>query len=284
MLVSTSVLYIILSRFDITLVLHYLKNIQLSYFITASLLFILSSYISAIRWRLILHNECTTGALFRLNMVGVVFNNLLPGSIGGDSVRLYYLAKQDIETKEAACSIILDRYAGFLVLIFLGLTASLYDVGGIKGTGVEWALPLISMFFLAFSFLFFGTPLLKKVPLAKDFYSYFHTFLKRKRVVLLTLFLSVFIQLIVFLSVYIISVSLKVHIPLTGIIVILPIVITLTTIPISIAGVGIREGAFILLFGKMGVSEEEAIAVSLCWFLSVSATGILGLYYYMITK
>jgi hypothetical protein len=59
-----------------------------------------------------------------------------------------------------------------------------------------------------------------------------------------------------------------------------PITIVITSIPISISGLGVREGAFVMLFRLVGIKEDMAMAISFLWFLSYSIPSTLGLYYY----
>jgi uncharacterized membrane protein YbhN (UPF0104 family) len=52
-------------------------------------------------------------------------------------------------------------------------------------------------------------------------------------------------------------------------------------LPISISGLGVREGAFVVFFGLIGVKPEAATAVSLSWFISSSVGSLLGLIEYI---
>jgi uncharacterized membrane protein YbhN (UPF0104 family) len=52
-------------------------------------------------------------------------------------------------------------------------------------------------------------------------------------------------------------------------------------IPISISGLGVREGAFVLFFGFIGVKPEAAAAISLSWFITASAGSLIGLIEYV---
>jgi uncharacterized membrane protein YbhN (UPF0104 family) len=54
-----------------------------------------------------------------------------------------------------------------------------------------------------------------------------------------------------------------------------------TALPISISGIGIREGAFVLFFGLIGISPGVATAISLSWFLTVVAGNLLGFVEYV---
>jgi uncharacterized membrane protein YbhN (UPF0104 family) len=52
-------------------------------------------------------------------------------------------------------------------------------------------------------------------------------------------------------------------------------------IPISISGIGIREGAFVFFLGTLGISPDKALTLSLLWFLSIVIAGLWGLCEYL---
>jgi hypothetical protein len=52
-------------------------------------------------------------------------------------------------------------------------------------------------------------------------------------------------------------------------------------IPLSISGLGIRESAFVLFFGFVGVQPGVATALSLLWFITVSFASLIGLVEYI---
>jgi uncharacterized membrane protein YbhN (UPF0104 family) len=47
-------------------------------------------------------------------------------------------------------------------------------------------------------------------------------------------------------------------------------------VPISLAGLGVREGIFIYLFTRIGVSQEAALSLSLLFFFVTLLVSVLG--------
>lgn len=47
-------------------------------------------------------------------------------------------------------------------------------------------------------------------------------------------------------------------------------------IPVSINGLGIREAAYVLLFGPVGLSTGQAVTLSMLFFLVVTVISLLG--------
>ena len=48
-----------------------------------------------------------------------------------------------------------------------------------------------------------------------------------------------------------------------------PAIIVLTMLPISISGIGVREVSFAYFFSHVGVSNEQAVSISLAVFLLI---------------
>ena len=55
-----------------------------------------------------------------------------------------------------------------------------------------------------------------------------------------------------------------------------PIVALAQVLPISLNGLGIREGAFAVLFASVGVAAPDAVALSLLYQVLRVLTGLLG--------
>ena len=53
-----------------------------------------------------------------------------------------------------------------------------------------------------------------------------------------------------------------------------PAVSVITAIPISVAGLGIREGGYVFFLGLIGIREPAALAFGLVWF-TIMALGAL---------
>jgi hypothetical protein len=58
--------------------------------------------------------------------------------------------------------------------------------------------------------------------------------------------------------------------------VLVPPVLLVSTLPISVAGWGVREGAMVTAFGFAGVAESEAVALGVLFGLVVLVVGLPG--------
>jgi uncharacterized membrane protein YbhN (UPF0104 family) len=280
-LVSGGLLYAVISKTGIDRVLSTLKGINILSFVFAVLIYMLSTYISTIRWRLLLHEKFPMKKLVSLYFIGAFFNHLLPGLIGGDAVKAYYLYRDTGKGSSAVGSVFMDRYVGFAALMLVGLLAFPFGFGYFRGSYIEWVLPLIVLFFIAGSFFFFGLRIGRRFKPLSGFYDYFTVYREKKAVVIKALLLSVLIQTIIIGAVYVLSRGLGVNVPLLPLFIFIPVIWTIATIPISISGLGVREASFVLLFGFLGIDPVQATAVSFAWFLSVATGSLPGLVEYL---
>jgi uncharacterized membrane protein YbhN (UPF0104 family) len=287
LLVSGALLYAVLSRAGIERVFGLLRGISPLSFALAVLMYVASQLVASMRWGLLLqsgqdgHGRLGLRRLFPLYLLGSFFSRLLPGTVGGDAVKAYYLYKETGQGVQALSSVFMDRYIGYIVLMSMGLAAFPFGLGYFRGSWIEWLLPAIVAGFIILSIVFFGLRLGKRMRLLGDFYGHFHSYRRQKGVMARAALLSVVIQVATVLAVYVLALGLGQRIPLLPFFIFVPIIITLSSLPVSISGVGIREGAFVLLFGSIGVRPDAATALSFAWFLSVTAGGLAGLYEYL---
>lgn len=92
-------------------------------------IFILSQIILALRWWLFMRAwdiHIAPMSAIKLTFLGLYFNNFLPGSVGGDVVRAWYVAKHTHKRMPAIVSVIVDRVlALFGTILMAGIMASI---------------------------------------------------------------------------------------------------------------------------------------------------------------
>ena len=284
LVVSSSLLYLVLSKAGAEKVFTIIKTINPVAFIGVIFIHLASLYVSSIRWRLLLPEEFKGKRLFSFYLIGSFFNTFLPGIVGGDAVKTYYLYKETNKGSLSFASVFMDRYIGFISLMTIALISFAVGFKYVKGSLIEWLLPLIVFSFLIGSFVIFRLRLGKGIKALSEFYGYFREYSRQKMVLIKTLMLSCAIQVMAILSMYIIAWGLGQHIYLSYFFIFFPIIVTISTLPISISGIGLREGAFVLLFGMAGVKPEMATAMSFAWFLSTASGGLVGLFEYLRLK
>lgn len=281
LLVSALSLYVVFLKADLNQIIAMLRKIGLVPFLFAALLYIVGICGATLRWKLLLPERFTFRRLFSLYMIGSFFSTFLPGVIGGDVVKAYYLNKDAKKLSLTLASVFMDRYLGYVALMTIGMTAYPFSLRFFGASVYKWIMPSICAAFVIGSVLFFRLRLGKRFKTVSEFYDYFIMMKSRKGVIAKAIVISLGIQVMGLLAVAVLASAMGENIPLLLLFVFLPIIVTITTIPISIAGLGVREGAFVLLLGLIGIKPAVATSLSLSWFFSSFAGSIPGLFAYI---
>ena len=61
----------------------------------------------------------------------------------------------------------------------------------------------------------------------------------------------------------------------------LPIINSVTAVPISISGFGVREGMYAVMFGEVSVTTSAAVAMSLIGYLASLIWSLVGSFFYL---
>jgi len=262
---------------------------------TASVLYVLASFFSTLRWQMYIPQKPATRTLFSLYMIGAFFNVCLPSTIGGDAVKAYYLSRQlkkdagkngegPFETNHnviSVASVFMDRYVGLAALLFIGIAAFPFGYGILEKTPILWAMPVIFSGFVVCSTVLFKFRIGTRLKIMITVHDYFDHYFRQRAVLFKGFLYSIVIQLLVIFTVYILALGIGLDIPFLNFVIFLPIISLVTLIPVSISGIGLREGAFVLLFSIIGLAPDKAMTLSLIWFISVVTGSLWGLVEYL---
>jgi glycosyltransferase 2 family protein len=279
--VSSGLLYIVFRKTGLGEVAATLREVSIPALLSAIALYIFAQFISTIRWKLLLPAGIGMRKLFSLSMIGSFFNTFLPGVIGGDAVKGLYLYRLTGKGSLSLASIFMDRYIGFAALIVICTVAFPFGFRFFAGSPVMWLLPVVVFSFIGASLLIFGLRLGQRIRVLSEFYSSFHAYRNQATIIGKTFLLSLIVQCTGIFTVYLLAVGMGQQIPFLSFFLFIPLTVLFTMIPISISGLGIRESAFVLFFGLVGVQPGVATALSLLWFVTVSFASLVGLVEYI---
>ncbi len=226
--------------------------------------------------------RATAAGAFRALAVGTFFGMFLPGSAGPDIMLCYNLSKDSKKKENPLGAVILARALILFSSIFLGLAFS-FAAGGslpaVRNIFIAASAGILILAFITFngrcSALSAGMlQFLKKNRWTRLFYkTYFaiSEFSRRKRLMLRVLPLAVLTSFTRISVDYLTARSLGLEIPPHYFFIFVPLVSIAAVLPVSISGIGVREGAYVGLFAAAGVKTAEAFSISIL----VSFTGII---------
>lgn len=284
--ISVAVLVYLLSKMRPEELVSVMSRLSPWAFIAAVALYLIASYVSALRWRLLIPHPFTTGRLFSLYIIGSFFNTCLPGTIGGDAVKAYYTGRELKEERlegsaaVAVASVFMDRYMGLAALLFIPVVAMpsglpfLETIPG--GLPVKWLLPLGFCGFVVATFILFRIRIGGRVRFLLKVYEYLHYYRSQRELLLKAFLYSVLIQVMSILSVYLLARGMGLDLSFTALLIFIPLIVLISFLPLSLSGIGVREGAFAFFLGTIGIPTSAAVSLSLLWFLSVVAASLWG--------
>ena len=256
--------------------------------VISTLILSLQYIVAAFRWHAILvalNATMSFGRTLQVTFIGAFFNQALPSSAGGDAVRIYKAYKHGLLLRSSVNSVMLERLATVLGLMVLVVICQPFFIDRTDGIVRSWMFPALATVgilgtagLMALDFLPLSWRTWRVVSgfasLAKDTRSVF----LRPGHALPVLAMGLAGHLNISLGVWVLGLALGLggYVSLVDCFVLIPLVLLVTTIPISIAGWGVREAAMVTAFQTIGVSSEHALLLSLVFGIQLIVISLPG--------
>jgi uncharacterized protein (TIRG00374 family) len=287
--ISAISLAIVLVTVDVRETIGLLGAADWRYSLAALALYLLGIPVRAARWQALLAAQAMRvplGALTRLYFAGAFYSNLLPSGIGGDVVKMVELSQRTDDPPTAISTVLADRALGLLVLFALALVTLPWGWREVSPPVVLLLLALaagsvIGIWLLLnqrlMAWLQERLPPLRKImhrPKIAVFYRSLQRY--RGKPLARAAAFSLLFNLMLIAVVALIGRSLDVDISLKYYLLFVPVISTLLALPISLSGLGIREGGYVYLFTQVGVTRAVALSMSLSFYAVSLITGLIG--------
>jgi uncharacterized protein (TIRG00374 family) len=294
LLVSSLLLAFLFLRVDRSLFVRTLQALPLKVFVGCAGLYFLGHLISTVRWQRLLLAEGIRVPLWRLTLVyfeGAFFNLFLPTLIGGDIVRGYAIYRITRGHDASIPSILVDRLSGFAALVVIALVALGLAYGEIRDPQVAAMTLGVAAAFVGMIAVLLNdrvkdraSGLLRGMGLARfqvrlqGMVEALHRYRGHRRALGQALVLSALLQALIIVTYYLIGAGLNLGVPLAYFFLYVPLITFVAMLPVSVAGLGVREGGAVYFFAKVGVDAAAALGMSLAWFsLSLIVSSLGGL-------
>ncbi|MBM4256313.1 MAG: flippase-like domain-containing protein [Deltaproteobacteria bacterium] len=211
--------------------------------------------------------------------VGGYFNLFAPSTVVGDLGRGLLLAANGGNTGPALYSVAVDRLSGLVMLVWVGATGFLlfgptilpvtlcYGVvaAAIGSLLAWWLLPYVLQFSL------FNRPLIRRI--VDQLIAPYQQNAKTLGYACILSYLFHWFQLILQV---VLAYALNLQVPLWYLMLFIPLVHILSALPLSFAGLGVREGGYVTFLALIGVGKDQALAFGLLWSVLVLGCGLVG--------
>lgn len=263
--------------------------------------------VATVRWQMLLRVQGIVIGWFRagvLVMVGLFFNMFLPGLVGGDAVRLYLLF-QKVPTRKtrAALSVAMDRMLGLASLLVLATLVVALRFGWLNRAPRTAHIAYLALALLGGAAVLgllllglFGWRRKRSLPRRLPFRraigqigQALHVYREHPGVVAGAFLLTLVAHLAYYASYYcalrgLLSAA-DGPVRLVDFFSIMPLVNTITGVPISFGGVGVRETLFQTLLGQLAHVPDAPAALSASLGYTVQASwGVIGGVAYLLLR
>lgn len=247
--------------------------------------------VSCAKWQVLLRRRAVVvpfARLVALYLVGIFFNNFLPGNVGGDVVRSVGLGRYTRQMSDSLAAVFLERFTGFVALVgcaWLGfllyaelrqhtvlVVALVFATAALAGMTwaivdvrpFEWALRLVP--------IRSARALLEKVrkPLAAV------RSIRDRDTWVVVMALSLAFYALAVGNVWASAQVFGRAPDLAGLAGVVPIALVVALLPISVGGVGLAEWAYVVCLGQIGIPADEALAVALVMRFKNIVLSLLG--------
>jgi uncharacterized protein (TIRG00374 family) len=279
------------------------SRLNIWYFILALGIYTATQILIALRWSLLLRAQRIYVAFWtivRLHFLGLFYNNFMPGSVGGDFLKAWYVTMHTEKKLPGALSVFVDRLIGLISMLIMALFGYLLLMRDesvdlvsqprnsffVSISAYKWVLLYILLGIIAFTGALslnktgrrimakiwtlinsHGLKALEKIRESVLIYC------RNPLTIIAACALTILIQSTVIVSFWLLGQNIKISAGVRYYFVFFPLTWVAAAIPVSIAGMGILEGGLRELFTRFtSASVEQAVALALCqrfiWMLA----------------
>jgi len=246
-------------------------------------LIVLSQLLSSYKWSWIGRALGFEGAFLdyvRFYFIGMFFNLFGPSTLGGDLVRALYLGAGQ-RRRVAVSSVVFDRASGLVTLVALGAT------GFLLFPAYRFPAPfVVSSVALGVALVvgWWAAPrLVRLLPVTRWTRELRHEveidlapLWRDRRLLTGTVLVSLVLHLTQVSAQYVLAHAAGAQLPFSYCLIFHPVITLMAALPVSVNGLGVREGGYLYFLTRIDVDDSVAVTLSLLYFAVTVACGLLG--------
>jgi glycosyltransferase 2 family protein len=280
--ISLAMLTVALRLVDINELTQSLLSIPLPTVAVVVVIFFFGQLLSSYKWWVLARSgsiEVPWLLAVRAYFLGMAVNCFGLGTVGGDLARAVVLGSKSQQKTTALASVFADRLHGITVLAAIGIVSmALFGRQQMGGEFLVLLAACISAVVLAW---YFG-PAVALAVLPKD--GALHKNVEKVAQVFPRDLVTISYISLISLAFHLLQISLHqvmaagfgIQIPWPVLLVTIPVINILSSLPISWNGLGVRENGYLLFLAPLFISREHALAFGVLWLLAVAISSIIG--------
>jgi glycosyltransferase 2 family protein len=280
-LVSAALLAAVLLYADVGDVLAAVRDGHWGWFAVALAVMAGSIVLGSFRWWLLLEGagiHVPARESIRPFAMSFVLNIILPTAVAGDAVRTWVVGRRSGRFLGAAAATVVDRLTALVCLFAVGWAAYAVDRGAVPDSVVvafAWVSAGLAVALVLGVMAALGVrPLVHRLPervegMVRESWRIVRRWAGSRQLVVNVVVLGLAYQVLVVGVFVLVGKTVGVELPFALAAVTAPIVVLATLIPVSVGGLGIREGGFVILLGQAGIDAADATLASLLSAMTV---------------
>ena len=293
---SGTLIWYFLGKSDIGTAMEDLRRVDAATVSLVIVLFLAQMVLVAQRWGLIMRlvgigDDFSFPRIVQIMWTASFFNTTLVSSVGGDAFRLWTIVRGGNPLGKSINSIFLDRFSALMSLMVLIAIGLPYVRELLPDQAAFWGYAMLIAASLAgFAVLLHADRLPLRIQHWRLVRGLASLAVDTRKLslhmdnLLPVAGLAFFIHFLTILIVYSLAAGMEIEISFLDCLFLVPPVILAMTLPISIAGWGVREGAMIVTLGLVGVPQESALVLSILFGLGTMITALPGGIIWLFTR
>ncbi len=291
-LIGVLLLYYIMSKIGIGKIIDAFSSANYYYLLVMLFLLIPMLIVQTAKWQYLLVRQGLRFNfiyLIKLQLISLFYEGVTPGRVGS-FIKIAYINKNIKNLGKSCSSVVIDRALDFLFVASLAFLGSLLVMKSILNM-FYISLIIFVLFLAGFAilinkdatravvYLFYKILIPKRLKeRAKNSFNEFYKNIPSLKSIIITFLLTAVLWIIIYTQAYISARAFNVNVPYLKFMVLFPISVLISLVPITVSGLGTREAVLIKLFEGFG-TPEGIVASSLVWACTALVIyAIFGLY------
>jgi uncharacterized protein (TIRG00374 family) len=281
-LVGVGLFIVLILITDIDSVYQTLTSVSLPPLLIALAVALMVIFIRGVRWGFLLHKNgitCSKYQTHRVNYYSIFLSMVTPGRVGEFGKAFMLGANEPWVVANIVGTVLVDRLWDIVMISVLGLTSVM-----MLGIGFELNIKALALGVSACAIIFAGLAFALRTSLVAGLVDRLKNLIKMGEVQIiqtlreslmllvrtspLAFILTLTSWILQIVMAHFLAVAIGLHITPVALVAFVAASTLLTLLPISFGGIGTRDGAFILIFAKMGYPPEAAISFSMCFLFT----------------
>ncbi len=301
---SLGLLAYLLYSVDVYECLQVLRHADMSWLVITLALFAFGRFLNGMRWYLLLKGvepAVRYGQVMRIFFMSSFLGQFMPGVVGMEAIRIVALGQSIKNTAQAFASVLVDRILGFFSLVTVVLLALwLNPIPNLHfPPTVQYAALAGLVCLIAGSLALVAPPLRRLVdrlmpgpirkrvsPKLHKIYGCLDAYRGIPGRVIIVMALSMLAQFQTIAESYTMAKTLRIHVDFEYFVVFIPVIFFLLMLPVTISGLGVREGAYIYAFHTLAhqMTWEQAFTLGIMMMFIVRLASLPGFYFVAVSR